>query len=323
MSKFFARNDFFTDHASQHIIPFIKVGSEFVTRDTYNSKVKNLVVHSSDMTHTELHLARNQNTLRYTPSYNLSQSRLLPSYMLSFIFIRATSIISYLANIWSQMRHMFCNTFDFRNMKPRYESVEETDGVIIPYSKPSEVECETQCIAEWGDAKYEPFVGLFPKPFSHQDRLENKKLTFDSNMCDQIDKKVDTTSDRIELSSTPTICENDDDILEGEGSVKVTMKTPSTGGQQANPMIDDTIVKESKGRSKRKSRKPKVTFAQLLEKYQKINEAKSVYRPIVSNASRSPPRRKSKDRYWQRDNLDTSYSHPYCGLPIPVSWVPP
>ena len=68
---------------------------------------------------------------------------------------------------------------------------------------------------------------------------------------------------------------------------------------------------------------PKVIFAQLMEKYQKINEAKSVYRPIVSKASRSPPRSKSKDRYWQRDNLNTSYSHPYCGLPIPMSWVPP
>src|SRR3954467_9363634 len=125
---------------------------------------------------------------------------------------------------------MFCNTFYFRNMKPRYESVEETDGVIIPFSKLSEIECETQCVAEWGDAKSEPFIGLFPKPLSHQDRLQNKTLTFDSSICDKIDKKVDTTSDRIELSSTPTIREHDDDILEGEGSAKVTMKTPSTGG---------------------------------------------------------------------------------------------
>src|SRR3954465_10759351 len=88
-------------------------------------------------------------------------------------------------------------------------------------------------------------------------------------------------------------------------------------------MIDDTTVKEIKGQSKGKSRKPKVTFAQLLEKYQKINEAKSVYRPSVSKASRSPPRRKSKDRYWQSNNFNASYSLPYCGLPIPMSWVPP
>ena len=81
------------------------------------------------------------------------------------------------------------------------------------------------------------------------------------------DKKVETTSDGIKLSSTQDIHEHNDDILEGKGCVKVTMKTPSTGGQQANPMIDATIVKESKGRGKCKSRNPKVTFAQLLEKY--------------------------------------------------------
>ena len=51
-------------------------------------------------------------------------------------------------------------------------------------------------------------------------------------MCDQIDKKVDTTTNRIELSSTPTIREHDDDILEGEGSVKVTINTPSTRGNK-------------------------------------------------------------------------------------------
>ena len=134
----------------------------------------------------ELDVTRKRNPSRYTPSYNLSQSRLFPFYRLSFIFIWTSLIISYLANIWSEMRHAFCNTFDFRNMKPRYESVEETDGVIIPYSKTSEIECETQRIAEWGDAKSEPFVGLLPKPFSQQDRLENENYTFNSNMCDQI-----------------------------------------------------------------------------------------------------------------------------------------
>ena len=45
------------------------------------------------------------------------------------------------------------------------------------------------------------------------------------------DKKVKTASDGIKLSSTQIIHEHNDDILEGEGSVKVTMKTPSTGGQ--------------------------------------------------------------------------------------------
>jgi hypothetical protein len=48
------------------------------------------------------------------------------------------------------------------------------------------MECEAQSIAEWGDAKSEPFVCLRPKPFLHQDQLENKMFTFNSNMCDQI-----------------------------------------------------------------------------------------------------------------------------------------
>ena len=49
-----------------------------------------------------------------------------------------------------------------------------------------EIEWKTQCIAEWGDSKSEPFICLSPKPFKQQDRLGNKKYTFNSSMCDQI-----------------------------------------------------------------------------------------------------------------------------------------
>ena len=75
------------------------------------------------------------------------------------------------------------------------------------------------------------------------------------------------------------------------------MKMPRTGGQQENPKIDESKIKESKGRGKHKGKKPKVTFAQLLEKYQKISEEKIAYRPSNSKASRSPRRRKSEDWY--------------------------
>ena len=91
-----------------------------------------------------------------------------------------------MACIWSQLRRICYNCFDFRKIKPTYESCEKTDDSIISYSKSSEMECEAQSIAEWGDAKSEPFVRLRPKPFLHQDRLENKMFTFNSNMCDQI-----------------------------------------------------------------------------------------------------------------------------------------
>ena len=137
------------------------------------------------------------------------------------------------------------------------------------------------------------------------------------------DKKVKTACDGIKLSSKQVIHEHNDDILEGNGSIKVTVKTPSTGGQQENPMIDASTTKESKGRSKRKGKKPKVTFVQLLEKYQKISEEKIAYRPNNSKASRSPPRHKSEDQYWQSENFSATYSYPYFGPPIPMSWILP
>jgi hypothetical protein len=133
------------------------------------------------------------------------------------------------------------------------------------------------------------------------------------------DEKVNTAGNGIELSSTQIIHEHNDDILEGENSIKVTVNTPSTGGQQTNSKIDASTTKENKGRDKRKGKKPKVTFAQLLEKYQKISEEKIASRPSNSKASRLPPRRRSKHRYWQSDNFNSSYSCPYFGPPIPMS----
>jgi hypothetical protein len=131
-------------------------------------------------------------------------------------------------------------------------------------------------------------------------------------------EKVKTTDNGINLSSKEVVQEHNHNILDGENSTKVTMKTPSTGGQQENPKID-----ASKGRGKHKGKKPKVTFAQLLQKYEKISEEKSAYRPSNSRASRSPPRRKSKDRYWQNGNFNASYSYPYFGPPMPMPWIPP
>ena len=105
---------------------------------------------------------------------------------LKFISIWVALLISYLACTWSQLRHVCSNYFRFRNLKPRLNSVEKTDASIISYPKTSEIECKTQCIAEWCGAKSEPFICLIPKLFSHQDRLENKRFTFNSNMCDKI-----------------------------------------------------------------------------------------------------------------------------------------
>ena len=52
------------------------------------------------------------------------------------------------------------------------------------------------------------------------------------------DEKVKTTGDGIKLSSKEVVQGRNDNILEGENSIKVAMKTPSTGGQQDNLKID-------------------------------------------------------------------------------------
>ena len=88
------------------------------------------------------------------------------------------------------------------------------------------------------------------------------------------------------------------------------METPRTGGQQANPMIDGSKPKENKSRNKRKCKRSKIAFAELLDKYQKKSEEKNTYRPNHAKKPRSPPRRKYEDWYWQSDNFNATYSYP-------------
>ena len=55
-----------------------------------------------------------------------------------------------------------------------------------------------------------------------------------------------------------------------------------------------------------------------------MNEEKNAYQPNNSKKSRSPPRHKSNDRYWQNENFNETYSYPYFAPPIPtMSWIPP
>ena len=105
---------------------------------------------------------------------------------LKFISSWVALLILYLACTWSQLRHVCSKYFRFRNLKPRLKSFGKTDASIVSYLRTLENECEREFIAEWEDAKSEPFVCLTPKPFSQKDRLENKRYTFDSSMCDQI-----------------------------------------------------------------------------------------------------------------------------------------
>ena len=44
-------------------------------------------------------------------------------------------------------------------------------------------------------------------------------------------------------------------------------------------MIDESKPKENKGQNKRKCKRSKITFAELLDKYQKKSEEKNAYWP--------------------------------------------
>jgi hypothetical protein len=60
-------------------------------------------------------------------------------------------------------------------------------------------------------------------------------------------EKVKTMDDGIKLSSKKVFQQHNEDILEGKNSIKATMKTPSTRGQQENPKINASKPKENKG----------------------------------------------------------------------------
>lgn len=100
--------------------------------------------------------------------------------------------------------------------------------------------------------------------------------------------KVKTAGDGIKLSSKEVVEEHNEHNLKGENSIEFTMETPRTGGQQENPMIDESKPKENKGRNKRKCKRSKITFAELLDKYQKKIEEKNAYRPNHAKKPRSP-----------------------------------
>ena len=88
-------------------------------------------------------------------------------------------------------------------------------------------------------------------------------------------------------------------------------------------MIDESKPKGNKGRNKCKCKRSKITFAELLDKYQKKSEKKNAYQPNHAKKPRSPPRHKYEDRYWKSDNFNATYSYPYFGPPMPMPWMPP
>ena len=138
MSNLFVSNYLVTNHADQHMTPFIEANSD-----------------------------------------NLSQPKLFPSCRLNFIFIWATLFVSCLANIWSQMRRIFCNYFGCRSIKPGSKFSRIAD------SRASGKEDENQCIDESDDVKLTPLGCFVSKPVS-QYRLMDQECTSSAVIVDHI-----------------------------------------------------------------------------------------------------------------------------------------
>ena len=134
------------------------------------------------------------------------------------------------------------------------------------------------------------------------------------------DKQVHTEIDETESSSEKITQVSN---LEDRQSISVMTSMPSTGGQQENPKIDPGNAKNDKVSGKDKWRKSKFTIAQLLEKYQKESEEKCAYWPSSTKASRSSPRRKCKNRDWQKEKFNAEDTYSTFGTPMPMSWTPP
>lgn len=334
-------------------------------------EMSNLVVSNAIVTR---HIGRRVAPYIEADSVDSLQPKLLPLHQPHLIFIWVALFASCLANIWSQMRCIFCNYFGCRKLRPGMTSSEIADLGI------SEEEDKQRCMTESHDIKSVPLGSLIPKPVQ-QYRLEDKQCTSSTSMDDFIvgaspnnpiiipDHHVEPSSQeqtqnsfeqnfndsdvshhtlqsaerRLEFVETqadsqlPKIGLKSEKVtrlpqagsvqggqvhtksdgaksssekiyrinhLEGGESIKAAPMISSTGGQQTNTKTDTPKTKD-KGRNKHKGKKAKVTFEQLLEKYQKISDAKSAYRLTKAKVSESPPvRRKTGNRDWPKEKSE-------------------
>ena len=69
--------------------------------------------------------------------------------------------------------------------------------------------------------------------------LNDKKLLHRLPLADSCnDEQVHSEDDGIKPTSNEIVQEHNEDILEGEGSIKASPRTSSTGGQEQNSRID-------------------------------------------------------------------------------------
>jgi hypothetical protein len=90
--------------------------------------------------------------------------------------------------------------------------------------------------------------------------------------------------------------------------------------QDGEEKEDAHKVVGGKGRDKQRSRRPKLSFEELLAKYEKIAEANVVNRPKKVQSSKLPPKRKSQVWNWQGDRFHTTATYLPFEQSIPMSY---
>ena len=76
-----------------------------------------------------------------------------------------------------------------------------------------------------------------------------------------------------------------------------------------------------KGHDKQRSRRPKLSFEELLAKYEKIEKANVTNQPKKVQSSKLPPKHKSQEWNWQGDRSHAAIYSPFEQL-IPMSYGP-
>jgi hypothetical protein len=110
-----------------------------------------------------------------------------------------------------------------------------------------------------------------------------------------------------------------DPIEQGESAKDPPLEHVCQDGEEED---DAHKVVGGKGHDKQRSRRPKLSFEELLAKYEKIAEANVVNRPKKVQSSKLPPKHKSQEWNWQGDRSHTAATYPPFEQPIPILYGP-
>jgi hypothetical protein len=116
----------------------------------------------------------------------------------------------------------------------------------------------------------------------------------------------------LQLKQKPT-----DSIEQGESAKDPPLKHVCQDGEKKE---DAHKADGGKGHNKLKNRRLKLSFKELLAKYEKIAEANVTNRPKKVQSSKSPTKHKFQEWNWQGDRSHVAATYSPFEQPIPMSY---